>query len=152
MESGQFKNLIINQLSNNQKVESMKKVKNLFLRKVYIVLGSISLALGILGIFLPLLPTTVFLLITAYFYGKSSARFYNWLLNNKYIGGYIKTYREERGMPLKAKIFAISLLWLTIGSTVIFFLDILLIKILLLAIATGVSIYLLSLKTIPLKN
>ena len=65
---------------------------------------TISLALGILGIFLPLLPTTPFLLLTAALYFKGSFRLYNWLLNHRYFGPYIRNYRENKAIPLRAKI------------------------------------------------
>ena len=69
------------------------------MKTLYIVLGSISLALGILGIFLPLLPTTPFLLLTAALYFKGSPRLYNWLLNHRHFGPYIRNFRENKAMP-----------------------------------------------------
>ena len=74
------------------------------MKTLYIVIGTISLALGILGIFLPLLPTTPFLLLTAALYFKGSFRLYNWLLNHRYFGPYIRNYRENKAIPLRAKI------------------------------------------------
>ncbi|MTI71657.1 MAG: DUF454 domain-containing protein [Firmicutes bacterium] len=120
----------------------------IYLKKIIlIILGSISIALGIIGIFLPLLPTTPLLLLGASCYVKSSNSLYNWLINNKYLGSYIKNYREGRGIPKKTKIIAISTLWLTIGYSAIFIVPLLLIKILLLFIAIGVTIHLLTLPT-----
>ncbi len=111
------------------------------------ILGVISLSLGILGIFLPLLPTTPFLLLAAALFAKSSERLYNWLLNHKYFGPYIKNFREHRSIPLHIKIIAITLLWTTISYSALFIVPLLFVKILLFAIAIAVSIYILSFKT-----
>ena len=121
---------------------------NRFSRIILIILGSFFVGLGILGIFLPLLPTTPFLLLAATCYVRSSERFYNWLLNTKWLGNYIKNYREGRGIPLSGKLLSVFLLWLTIGYSAIFAVPILLIRILLILIAIGVTIHILSLKTL----
>ncbi|KGN82720.1 membrane protein [Porphyromonadaceae bacterium COT-184 OH4590] len=116
-------------------------------KRLLIVLGFIFLGLGILGIFLPLLPTTPFLLLTAWMFAKSSEVLYQKLLNNKYLGNYIKEFREDRSIPLKTKIIAISLIWLTIGYSIIFLIKIIWVKVVLLIIAVGVTIHILSFKT-----
>lgn len=113
-----------------------------------IAVGSISVGLGVLGIFLPLLPTTPFLLLAAACYIRSSKRFYHWLIYHKWFGSYIRNYREGRGIPLITKIIAIALLWLTIGYSVLFVVPFLFVKILFVLIATGVTIHLLSVKTL----
>jgi hypothetical protein len=110
-------------------------------RALLVVAGSFFTGLGILGIFLPLLPTTPFLLLAAACYARSSEKFYHRLLNNKWFGIYIKNYREGKGIPLKVKISAISLLWLTIVLSAIFATDNLFIRIILLVIATGVTLH-----------
>lgn len=74
-------------------------------------IGTLCLVLGILGIILPLLPTTPFLLLAAACYLRSSDRLHKWLMNNRYLGPYIKNIKDKRGMPLKAKIYTIALLW-----------------------------------------
>lgn len=84
------------------------------IRYLLIVLGSLSLALGIIGIFLPLLPTTPFLLLAATLYVRSSERLYQWLIHQKYLGIYIRNFREHRAIPLRAKIISISLVWGTL--------------------------------------
>jgi hypothetical protein len=112
-----------------------------FVRALLVVAGSFFTGLGILGIFLPLLPTTPFLLLAAACYARSSEKFYHRLLNNKWFGIYIKNYREGKGIPLKVKISAISLLWLTIVLSAIFATDNLFIRIILLVIATGVTLH-----------
>lgn len=81
---------------------------------VYAVLGWLSLGLGVLGVFLPLLPTTPFLLLAAALFAKSSDKLYNWLMNHAVFGKIIRTYREGNPIPLKVKIGALSLFWCTI--------------------------------------
>ena len=110
--------------------------------------GTFLVALGILGIFLPLLPTTPFLLLAAACYARSSERFYHWLLNNRWFGNYLKNYWEEKGIPLKIKVLSISFLWITIGYSAVFVVQILLGKIILLLIAIGVTIHILSIRTL----
>ena len=85
------------------------------MRIFLIVIGSISLGLGVLGIFLPMLPTTPFLLLSAAAWVKASPRLYEWLLNHKVLGEYIRNFREHRAIPLRVKIVSVSLVWLTIG-------------------------------------
>lgn len=70
---------------------------------IYIFVGSISLVLGIIGLFVPLLPTTPFLLLTAAAYFRGSPELYDRLLNHKYLGSYIRNFREHRAIPLRAK-------------------------------------------------
>jgi len=126
----------------------IKKASSRFTRGILITAGTFFVGLGVLGIFLPLLPTTPFLLLAAACYARSSKRFYNWLLNNKWFGNYIKNYREKKGVPLKVKLSSISLLWITILFSALFVVDILLFRIILILIATGVTIHILSIRTL----
>lgn len=73
--------------------------------------GCIAFALGLVGIFLPLLPTTPFLLLAAALWVRSSPRLYAWLLAHRWFGEYIRNYRENRAIPLRAKVFSIVLMW-----------------------------------------
>ncbi|MFZ3577592.1 YbaN family protein [Virgibacillus sp. DJP39] len=82
------------------------------------IIGIISLVLGIIGIILPLLPTTPLLLLAAACFVRSSDRLYQWLITNKWFGPYIKNYRDGKGIPLKAKIISILLLWISMGYTI----------------------------------
>ncbi|WHH57854.1 YbaN family protein [Petroclostridium sp. X23] len=120
---------------------------NRFTKTILILVGSISLGLGVLGIFLPLLPTTPFLLLAAACYSKSSDKFYNKLINNKMLGRFIKNYREGKGIPLRGKVLSITMLWLAIGYSVILAGLNLIIRILLLIIAVGVTVHILRIKT-----
>jgi len=94
------------------------------------------------------LPTTPFLLLAAACYARSSQRFYHWLLYNRWFGNYIRNYRQRRGIPLKVKVLTITLLWVTIGVSAIFAVQSLVVRIILVLIAIGVSIHVLSLKTL----
>jgi uncharacterized protein len=103
--------------------------------------------IGIIGIFIPILPTTPFLLLAAFFFTKSSERFLHWLLTNKLCGSYIDNYRSGRGLPLKQKILTVVFLWLTIGFSAFVFVDKLWVQVLLLLIAMGVTLHLIMIKT-----
>ena len=116
-------------------------------RILLILLGTFSVFLGILGIFLPLLPTTPFLLLAAYCYAKSSERFYNWLITNRICGKYIRNYREGLGMKLQHKLLAIILIWLTIGYSVTAVVNNKWFKLIFIVIAISVTIHLIKLKT-----
>lgn len=90
-------------------------------KALLIITGSVSLGIGILGIFVPGLPTTSFLLLTAYLWARSSDKLYNKLLSNKYVGPYITEFRKNKGMTLSQKIYAISMMWSMIGISTYFF-------------------------------
>jgi len=117
-------------------------------RTILIAIGTSSLALGIAGIFLPILPTTPFLLLAAACYARSSRRFYHWLISNRFFGEYIRNYLERRGIPLRVKVLSIALLWITIGCSAAFAVDALWARILLAVIAVGVTAHILSLRTL----
>ncbi|MDR2039135.1 MAG: YbaN family protein [Bacteroidales bacterium] len=114
------------------------------MRILFIVLGTISLTLGIIGIFLPLLPTTPFLLLTSYLYYRSSPKYYDWLIRQPVLGKYIQDYKEKKVIPLRAKILSLTLLWGTILYCVVFVIESWWIRGLLLLIAIGVSVHILS--------
>ena len=97
-----------------------------------------------LGIFLPLLPTTPFLLLTAALYFKGSPRLYNWLLNHRHFGPYIRNFRENKAIPLRAKIISLVLMWGTMLYCIFFLIPFLWVKILLGLVATGVTCHNLS--------
>ncbi|ALO27850.1 hypothetical protein KHM19_15480 [Leptospira borgpetersenii] len=118
-------------------------------RFLLFIAGSISLILGIIGIFTPILPTTPFLLLSAACYARASHQFYNWLMNNRYFGSYIRDWRIHKTIPIRAKIIAISMIFLTIGTTVFFFIPILVVKILVSLIGILVVIYLIRIPTKP---
>jgi hypothetical protein len=119
------------------------------LSKNLLIIGGIScVVLGIIGIVLPVLPTTPFLLLAAFCFARSSDRFHHWLMTNRLFGEYIRNYQEGRGIPRKTKILAIILLWLMIGVSAVFIVSIWWLKVVLIGIAIGVTIHLASKKTI----
>ena len=121
--------------------EEVQLQKSRFSRFVLMVVGTISLILGTIGIFLPVLPTTPFLLLTAACYARSSRRFYNRLMNDRYLGPYLRMWRNERRIPLPAKIMAVTAIVVSIGISVLYFIPILAVKIGVSAVGVGVSVY-----------
>ena len=103
------------------------------MKTICIIIGTISLALGIIGIFVPLLPTTPF---------------YQWLLNHKHLGPYIRNFRENKAIPLRAKIISLTLMWGTMLYCIFFLIPLIWVKVLMFLIATGVTYHILSFKTL----
>ena len=118
------------------------------MKYILIILGSISLALGVIGIFLPLLPTTPFLLLSATLYVRSSEKLYHWLINQKHLGTYIRNFREYKAIPLRAKIISVTLVWITLLYCAISISESIYLSILLLLLATAISWHILSYKTL----
>lgn len=127
------------------------KVRALY-KKSVIGLGWVFVGLGVVGIFVPLMPATPFFILAAGCFAKSSEKFYNWLINHPKFGLLIKNYRDNKGMLLKSKITAVLMLIITIGSSAIFFTENTFIRVLLVLIALSVSTYILSLKTVNKEN
>lgn len=128
------------QLDGNRRPSNLKKL-------IFILAGTISLGLGALGIFFPILPTTPFLLLSAACYYKGSERMHRWLLNNKLFGSYIRNYKEGKGISLTGKIFTLLLLWITIGYSAFFILNNYIIQIVLLSVAMVVTVHIITLPT-----
>jgi uncharacterized membrane protein YbaN (DUF454 family) len=131
-----------------------KNEGNKIVKILLIVAGTISLALGAIGIVLPVLPTTPFLLLAAACYYRSSKRMHRWLLNNKWFGEYIRNYKEGKGLTLKTKITALAMLWVTIEVSAVFMLNRLLpeqlvlpMQLIMIAVAIAVSAHILKLPT-----
>ena len=116
-------------------------------RTGYIVAGHACVALGFIGVFLPVMPTTVFLLGAAACYSRGSGHFYGRLLNSRVFGPVIVDWRTHRAMTRRAKATAIGFVWLGIGATVLFGVELAWLRVVLLGIAAGVSAFLLSIRT-----
>lgn len=116
-------------------------------RIIYIILGSFFLTLGAIGIFVPLLPTTPFWLLTCWFYIRSSEKLYNRVMSNRHFGPYIRNYLVDKAIPLRSKIISVAVMWLSAIFTSLFLVDILWVKILLILISIGVSWHILSFPT-----
>ena len=119
-----------------------------FTKALLVACGCTAVVLGVAGIFLPLLPTTPFLLLAAACFVRSSDRLYRWLLAHRWLGPYIRNYREHRAITRTSKIVMLVLLWLTISLSAFLVIQHLWIRVLLMAIATGVTVHILLLKTL----
>ena len=110
--------------------------------------GVVSLGLGALGVVLPLLPTTPFLLLAAACFFRSSDRLYDWLMRHRWFGPYIRNYREHRAIALGAKVGTLTLLWVTLAFTGLVVMESWWVRLMLLAVGVGVTWHVLSLRTL----
>lgn len=117
------------------------------IRTLYNIAGTVALLLGILGIFLPILPTTPFLLLASACYLRGSDRMHRWLMNQRHLGPYLRNFQAGRGIPLRAKIAALAVMWtsLTISMWVV---PLPWVRVLLLIPGIGVTIYLYRMRTL----
>ncbi len=112
-------------------------------RTLLFAIGWLSVFFAVLGIFLPVLPTVPFLLLALACFARSSEKFYRWLINHNRLGPIVRPYLENEGLPPGVKLKAISLIWISIGLSVLFFVPLLWVKVMLLLIALGVTGYIL---------
>ena len=122
-------------------------VANPILRVVLVACGWLAVTLGLVGMFVPLLPTTPLLLLAAMCFSRSSARFHRWLLTNRWFGAYIDNYYQGRGMSMEEKVVTIAVLWATLAVTGLFALTALWGRLILLAVAVGVTTHLVRIRT-----
>ena len=111
----------MNDLDKN--IHTAKETKNPIAKILWILLGSFFVMIGAIGAVVPGLPTTLFLILAAACYIRSSQRLYDWLITNKTFGPYLKDYREGKGMPKNAKILAVSMIVIFVGYAVVFALE-----------------------------
>lgn len=112
------------------------------LRLLLLALGWLSLGLGVIGIFLPLLPTTPFLLLAAALFMRASDRLYAWLTGHAVLGPYIRDYLEGRGIPLKAKLLALGMMWTSLLFTALVLTDKTSVRVILPVTGLAVSLWL----------
>lgn len=112
------------------------------IKKLYITLASFCVALGVAGIFIPILPTTPFLLAAIYLYMRSSKSGVKMILRNKYLAPYVSSYFSKRGIPLPILLRTLVLLWLTLGISFILVKDHLHVELILLIVGIGVTVHL----------
>ena len=117
------------------------------MRMLFFTAGTISLILGVIGVLIPILPTTPFLLLSAACYLRSSTRMYQWLFNNRIFGEYLSNYRDGKGITLNTKIFALTLLWVTILYSAFFIIVLWVVQLALFIIAIAVSVHIIKLPT-----
>ncbi|MDH1262531.1 MULTISPECIES: YbaN family protein [unclassified Pseudomonas] len=122
--------------------------RNPAIRYALLAVGWLSVALGVIGIFVPILPTTPFLLLAAACFMRSSERFYHWLVDHPRLGPWIRDYLEGNGIPLKGKVYALGLMWLSIGFSC-YLVPLFWARLFMLTSAVLVSLYILKQKTLP---
>ena len=115
------------------------------------VIGCIAVVLAILGIFLPLLPTTPFLLLASACFVRGSERMHRWLRNHRLFGEYLRNFEDNRALPLRGKIVTLVLLWLSMAYS-IYLVKSLLLRLMLLAIAASVTVMILRMKTLETRT
>ena len=112
------------------------------------IVGLISLGLGVLGAFLPVLPTTPFLLLAATLFLRGNKGLYQWLMNHPRLGTYISNFLEHKAIPLRVKVVSVTTLWITLLYCTILVAEHWALRVLFLAIATGVTVHILSYRTL----
>lgn len=125
------------------KKPTTQRESNLF----YTILGTISLALGVIGIFLPVLPTTPLVLFSAWCYYRGSERFHDWITKHPYFGPIIEEYGGEEGMTKESKEKAIALTWTAVLLTAVFILDSFFMRAMIIAVAVIGTVVLIRIKT-----
>ena len=118
-----------------------------FYSYLYKISGFLLVLIGVIGIFLPILPTTIFLILASACFVKGSPRANEWLRNHKILGAYIKNYQDKSGLTVNAKVINIAFLWIMISVSALLLTQEFYIQLLLFAIAIGVTIHLLIVKT-----
>ncbi|MBT2641265.1 YbaN family protein [Bacillus sp. ISL-41] len=121
---------------------------NIAVKAILITIGTLSITLGVIGIVVPLLPTTPLILLGAACYVKASDELYQKLIRNKWLGSYIKDFREKNGITLKNKVLSLSLMWISILGTILIFEINFWLAAVLIVIAVTVSAYILSFDSI----
>lgn len=116
-------------------------------RLMLIAAGLICVGLGALGILLPGLPTTPFLLLAAYCFARSSEHFHGWLLNHRWFGSYVRNFESGRGMTRPAKATTLLVMWLSFGVTIVLFVPVVWGQASMFLLAVAVSVYILRLPT-----
>ncbi|MFN7887429.1 MAG: YbaN family protein [Betaproteobacteria bacterium] len=129
-------------MSSDDDADPVRVHDSPLVRALLVGAGWLCVALGVLGIFLPLLPTTPFMLLAAACFARSARRFHDWLLANRTFGPLIHEWRKHRSVPYRTKIVAIGLMALTMGTSIVFVVQALWLKLLIAAIGIAVSVWL----------
>jgi uncharacterized membrane protein YbaN (DUF454 family) len=116
-------------------------------RALYVIAGHLFVVIGVLGVVLPVLPGTPFLLLASACYLRGSPRLHAWLHGHRFLGPHLRAFEEGRGLPARVKAIAIAAMWIGITVTTVM-LGHLLLALALVAIATGVTIYLVRMPTL----
>lgn len=116
-------------------------------RLFFLSLGTTFFSIGAVGVVIPVLPTTPFILISVFCFGKSSKRAERWISNNRYFGSYIENYKNKNGVPLDIKLKSIAFLWTMLIISIMFFSNNDYLSLLLVIIGIAVTAHILLLKT-----
>lgn len=115
--------------------------KSRLIRYTLLSLGWVSFVCGVIGIVLPVVPTSPFLILSAACFLRSSPRFYYWLINHRWFGVYIRYYLDGKGIPRRAKIMILLMLWVMMLSSALLIVKIRWVSICMLLIAAAVTVY-----------
>ena len=126
----------------------MKQISEKVKRLLFTILGTLFLGIGCIGLILPILPTTPFLILATACYVRGSDRIYRWMMRNRLFGEFIRNYLEGKGITSRQKVFTLALLWLMIAITIFYMIENIMIRILLFIIALAVSVHILKLPTL----
>lgn len=130
----------------------MKGASEKIKRMILVMFGTLFLIIGAIGVIIPVLPTTPFLLLAAACYLRGSERLHSWMINNSVFGEFIRNYMERRGIRLRQKIFTIFFLWLMIIFSIFYVIDSFPLRILMFLIAMAVSVHIIMLPTLKQYN
>jgi hypothetical protein len=131
--------------------DNRDRAQQRFRRWLLVAAGAVCVALGVVGAFVPVLPTTPFLLLAAACWVRSSERLHRWLFTNRLFGEYLRRYRDGEGLPLGSKIATLALLWISLGASALLAVPPRLwwVRALLAAVGIGVTIHVLRIRTRP---
>lgn len=120
----------------------MRRASSPGVRLFFLALGTVFFVIGLVGVVMPVLPTTPFMLLAAGCYARASARFYNWLMNHPAFGPTLVEWRRHRAIPYRTKLWAIALMSLTLASSIVFFVEPLWAKAALALLGVGLAVWL----------
>jgi uncharacterized membrane protein YbaN (DUF454 family) len=118
-------------------------------RALFLTGGTVCVALGFVGLFVPVLPTTPFMLLAAACYARASPRLYDWLLANRTFGPLIYEWRKHRSIPYRTKIGAIALMGSTLAVSIVLFVEPLWLKLALALVGVALAVWLYRLPSRP---
>lgn len=137
---------------SSENLINKKIIKNPVLRHLVYAFGWLSVVLGVIGIFLPVMPTTPFLLLAAACFTRTSPKIYTWITGHPQLAKYVVPYLEGQGMPLKAKVYTLVMLWFTIILSAFIILDSKIVRVILPILGLLVSIYIMYQPTLKLNS